>query len=114
MAKMDPQDQRSSALLGGKIPEVTEDSLAAYLAYLKAPLSWPCPLTGIEDFDGEEYSVLGPGDEGEHEQLKRTRPSYRDRFTLIALEDEPDEGVGALEGAAGFRQEEIHPSMSRG
>jgi hypothetical protein len=35
MAKIDPQNQRIRAILGGKIPEVTEDSLAAYLAYLK-------------------------------------------------------------------------------
>jgi hypothetical protein len=29
MAKIDPQDQRTSAIFGGKIPDVTEDSLAA-------------------------------------------------------------------------------------
>jgi hypothetical protein len=57
---------------------------------------WPCQLTGIEDFDWEEYYVLGPGDEGEYEHLKKTRPSYRDRFNLISLEDEPDEGTGIL------------------
>jgi hypothetical protein len=96
MAKIDPQDQRISAILGGKVPDVTEDSLAAYLAYLKAHLTWPCQLTGVEDFDWEEYYVLGPGDEGEYEHLKKTRPSYRDRFNLISLEDELDEGAGIL------------------
>jgi hypothetical protein len=96
MAKIDPQDQRISAIFGGKIPDVTEDSLAAYLAYLKVHLTWPCQLTGIEDFDWEEYYILGPGDEREYERLKQTRPSYRDRFNLISLDEEPDEGAGIL------------------
>ena len=96
MATVDPQDQRIGAIFGGGIPEVTNDSLAAYLAYLKAHLTWPCQLTGIEDFGWEEYYVFGPGDEREYEQLKKTRPSYRDRFNLNSLNDELDEGAGIL------------------
>lgn len=96
MTEIDKQDERISSIFGGEIPNVAEESLATYLAYLKEPLELPCELTGIEDFDWEEYYVLGPGDQKEYERLKKTRPSYTDKYDLLSLSDEVDGWVGIL------------------
>ena len=53
-------------------------------------------MTGIEDFRWEEYYIIGPGSEKEHEKLRKTKPSYLDTFKLIKFEDEIDESVGLL------------------
>ncbi|HKG96246.1 MAG TPA: hypothetical protein VKA97_00425 [Pyrinomonadaceae bacterium] len=71
MSEIDDQDKRISAIFGGEIPDVTEESLETYRAYLQEHLELPCQLTGIEDFDWEEYYVIGPGDQKEYETLKR-------------------------------------------
>ncbi|MCJ7582605.1 MAG: hypothetical protein MUP98_18985 [Candidatus Aminicenantes bacterium] len=55
--------------------------------YLKKNLSYPCVLTGIEDFNWEEFYVFGPGDKEEYEELKKTKPSYMDTFELLELID---------------------------
>ena len=96
MTEIDKQDERISSIFGGEIPNVAEESLATYLAYLKEPLELPCELTGIEDFDWEEYYVLGPGDQKEYERLKKTRPSYTDKYDLLSLADKVDGWVGIL------------------
>ena len=96
MSEIDDQDQRISAIFGGEIPDVTEESLETYRAYLQEHLELPCQLTGIEDFDWEEYYVIGPGDQKEYENLKKTRPSYRDKFNMISIEDLIDERAGIL------------------
>lgn len=96
MTEIDKQDERISSIFGGKIPKVTEESLATYLAYLKEHLELPCELTGIEDFDCEEYYVIGPGDQKEYERQKKTKPSYTDSYDLLSLADEADEWVGIL------------------
>jgi|SRR5215210_8228030 len=96
MSQLDAQDKRISAIFGGAIPDVTEASLETYRAYLRENLELPCQLTGIEDFSWEEYYVFGPGSQKEYESLKKTRPSYRDKFNLISFEDLIDEGAGIL------------------
>jgi len=96
MSELDDQDKRVSAILGGEIPDVAEESLETYRAYLHEHLALPCQLTGIEDFDWEEYYVIGPGDQKEYETLKKTRPSYRDTFNMVSFEDLIDERVGIL------------------
>ncbi len=95
MPKLDDQDKRISAIFGSEIPDVTEESLEIYLAYLKQHLELPCQLTGIEDFDWEEYYVIGPGDKREYERLKKSKPSYTDTFDMISF-DEVEEWVGIL------------------
>jgi hypothetical protein len=94
--KLDAQDTRISAIFGGKIPDVTEESLETYRSYLQENLELPCQLTGIEDFAWEEYYVFGPGSQKEYENLKKTRPSYRDKFNLVSFEELIDENVGIL------------------
>lgn len=96
MTEPDAQDERIRLIFGGKIPRVTEESLSLYLTYLKEHLELPCELTGIEDFGWEEQYVLGPGDWKEYEGLKKTMPSYSDKYHLISLVDEVDDWMGIL------------------
>ena len=96
MTEIDKQDERISAIFGGEIPNVTEESLSTYLTYLKEHLELPCELIGIEDFDWEEYYVIGPGDQKEYERLKKTKPSYTDKYDLLSLSHEIDGWVGIL------------------
>lgn len=96
MGKVDKQDARVMTILGTKNLDVTEAKLAIYLQYLKEHLEFPVQLTGIEDFDWEEYYVLGPGSKKEYEQLKKTRPSYTDTFKLLGFEEMIDEWTGIL------------------
>ncbi len=62
--------------------------------YLEINLELPVKLTGIEDFNWEEYYIFGPGDEREYEELKKTRPSCRDTFNMIRIDDYRDDDYG--------------------
>ena len=96
MPKLDTQAQRLANLFGTPdVPAVDTETLERYLASLKQHLALPCQLTGIEDFDWEEYYVIGPGSKAEHERLRKTRPSYMDTYALLSFEDDvdPDEGM---------------------
>ncbi len=39
-----------------------------------------------EDFQWEEFYVVGPGAKNQYEKLKRTQPSYKDRYDLLCIE----------------------------
>ena len=96
MAKLDKQEQRLANIFGTQdVPEVDTETLERYLDHLKQHLALPCQLTGIEDFDWEEYYVIGPGSKAEHERLRKTRPSYMDTYDLLSFEDgvDPDDGI---------------------
>jgi hypothetical protein len=96
MPKLDKQDQRIADIFGTKdVPDVDTETLERYLDYLKQHLEFPCQLTGIEDFDWEEYYVIGPGSQKEHEYLRKTRPSYMDTYELLSFDDnvDPDYGI---------------------
>lgn len=94
----DDQDERIAKVLGIKNfndigderLDVSKKTIKRYLKYLKEHIDYPCQLTGIEDFRWEEYYVFGPGNKKEYERLKKTRPSYTDKFTLLSFEDEID------------------------
>jgi len=64
------------------------------MQYLKQNLELPCHLTGIENFEWEEYYVVGPGSKKEYERLKKMRLSYLDTFELINFDDQVDEDYG--------------------
>ena len=97
MAKLDKQDQRIADIFGTQdVPEVDTETLERYLAHLTQHLALPCQLTGIEDFDWEEYYVIGPGSKAEHERLRKTRPSYMDTYDLLSFEDEVDLDEGIM------------------
>ncbi len=87
---MDKSDERIFRILQSDDTERTNENLEKYLDYLKKNLSYPCVLTGVEDFNWEEFYIFGPGDKEEYEELKRTKPSYTDRFELLELLDKVD------------------------
>lgn len=92
---MDKQEKRIAQIFGTKkVPDVTEKTLGRYLAYLKQHVEFPCRLTGIQDFDWEEYYVFGPGSKEEYKELRKTRPSYQDAYEVLGFEDEFDEDYG--------------------
>ncbi len=79
------QNKRIAAILGDIEELDFVETIDSYYEYLKANLKLPCEVTGIEDFSWEEFYVFGPGDEEEYEQLKKTQPSYTDRYELFEI-----------------------------
>jgi hypothetical protein len=86
MSKFDEQEKRWEAILGD-FPEGTqEEALEAYFKHLKANLRLPCEVTGIEDFRWEEPYVIGGWSRQEYKRLKKTQPSYTDKYDLLVIE----------------------------
>lgn len=103
-------ENRIQAILGeGDAQHVSENSIIKYRKYLKAHLTLPCVLTGIEDFQWEEFYVFGPGSKNEYEELKKTRPSYTDEFELIGFDDEFDSREGILANVRRISDRKISP-----
>ena len=96
MGKYEKQEERIIAILGTKKLDVTRKTLKTYLEYLKNHVEMPCQLTGIEDFEWEESYVFGFGSKKEYEELKKTQPSYTDKFSLISFIGDVDEWYGLL------------------
>lgn len=90
MNKEDIQESRIRAVLGDDGELDHEEAVKYFCEYLKKNLRFPCEVTGLEDFDGEEFYVFGPGDKEEYKQLKKTQPSYKDRYDLLAIDQETD------------------------
>ena len=86
MNAADDQHQRIEAIVGDS--KDFDAAVTQFFEYLQNSLEFPCEVTGLEDFDWEEFYVLGPGDLDEYEQLKKTQPSYTERYDLLALERE--------------------------
>lgn len=93
------QMKRIQNILGFKNEEemtVDEDNLTKYYKYLNTNIDFSVSVTGIEDFHWEEYYVFGPGDQGEYKKLKKTHPSYTDKYKIIDLDDDLDWEEGIL------------------
>jgi hypothetical protein len=88
MSKQDEQDQRIEAILGGNLEMRFKAALGVFCEHLKAHLQLPCEVTGIEDFQWEERYVIGGRPLKEYERLKKTHPSYRDRYQLLGIEQD--------------------------
>ena len=56
------------------------------LGHLRANLVLPCEVTGTEDFRWEEPYVLGGLRPKEYARLKKTQPSYTDRYQLLSID----------------------------
>jgi len=89
------QEKRIEAVFQDKTEDLSKrlETIKIYKEYLDQNLSYPIELTGIEDFNWEEFYLLGPGSQKEYEKLKKTNPSYLDTFILekiIELYDEYD------------------------
>ena len=96
MHNYDEQDKRILDILGKEfIPDVSQKTLEKYLQFIQKNIHLPCKLTGIEDFDWEEFYVFGPGSEKEYKELKKKHPSYTDTFELFEF-DETDEDYGIM------------------
>ena len=72
-------------MLGHTESRSLEETRDIFFEYLKANLSLPCEVAGYEDFRWEEFYVFGPGSKREYEQLKKTQPSYTDRYELLEI-----------------------------
>lgn len=88
--EMDAQDKRIMDIVGDPEESDFDECINAFYKYLKANLSLPCEVTGVEDFRWEEYYVIGPGNKAEYERLKKNNPSYRDRYELLKIIREAD------------------------
>lgn len=88
--KKDAQDKRIEAILGEHVDSDSDEAVQVFYEYMKAHLSLPCEVTGIEDFDWEEVYVFGPGSKREYEHRRKTQPSFRDRYTLLEINRDID------------------------
>jgi len=94
---MDDQEKRIASIFNmDEVPEVRDETLRIFLNHIKDNLDTSCEITGIEDFEWEEYYIIGPGSKKEHEKLRKTRPSFMDTYKIIGFDDEPDEDYGIL------------------
>ncbi len=77
-------------------PYKSIETIHFYEEYLAKSINYPCELTGIEDFDWEEFYILGPGSDDDYKRLKKTNPSYTDKFELISLQNKIEEWKGII------------------
>ncbi len=82
---MDAQYKRIEAILGEYEDQDWDKKNDIFYEYLKANISFPCEVTGIEDFQWEEFYVFGPGSKSEYKHFKRTSPSYTDKYMLLDI-----------------------------
>jgi len=82
----DAQELRIAKILGSEDIDVCDEATETYLKYLKNTLDLPCKVTGVEDFRWEEFYIIGLGDQGEHNELRKTQPSCMDTYMLIDIE----------------------------
>jgi hypothetical protein len=88
ISKSTAQIKRIEAIIGSDDDSTFEDGIATYFLVLSEALQIPCVVTGIEDFNWEEYYILGPGRQAEYRGRKKTQPSFQDTFQLLAIEAE--------------------------
>lgn len=81
------QEIRTEHILGEDNLKVSNESLELYRSHIQKNITFPCELTGREDFNWEEIYVLGPGDKNEYAELKKTHPSYTDTYTFMSFDD---------------------------
>jgi len=86
--KLNDQDKRILAVIGDYENVEFEEARSLYYQYLKTTLILPCEVTGVEDFHWEEIYVFGPGDQEEYKELKKTQPSYTDKYELLGIDRE--------------------------
>ncbi len=90
------QERRITTILSDDDLSVTEENQNIYFDYLQKHLQKPILLTGMEDFPWEEKYFLGGWSKKEYEKLKKTQPSYTDKFEFIELLEDIDEMYGII------------------
>ena len=94
---MDDQEKRIAAIFGmDDVLKVSAETLIIFLKYIKDNIDITCEISGIEDFEWEEYYMIGPGSKKEHEKLRKTRPSFMDTYKIFGFDDVPDDDYGIL------------------
>ncbi len=90
------QEKRIRQVFPPEIIDISRgiETIELYRNYLLTNLSFPVKLTGMEDFDWEGFYVFGPGNKGEYEKLKKSKPSYTDTFSMSKMDDYYDEDYG--------------------
>jgi hypothetical protein len=86
MSKFDEQMKRCEVILGDAAEGTQEECLQVFFKHLKANLELPCEVTGAEDFDWEEPYIFGGWSQQEYKRLKKTQPSYKDKYELLDIE----------------------------
>ncbi|MEG3924870.1 calcium-binding protein [Microcoleus sp. D3_18a_C4] len=104
-------ETKISKILGSKNIDVSLKNSVKYLNYIKQNIQLPCHVTGIEEFEWEEEYTMGSGSKKEYARLKKTQPSYTDRFTINRLEDlvVQEEGIFVEVQRVGDRQKFMLP-----
>lgn len=99
-------ETKISKILGSKNINSSLKNSVKYLDYIKQNIQLPCHVTGIEEFEWEEEYTMGSGSKKEYARLKKTQPSYTDRFTINRLEDlvVQEEGIFVEVQRVGDRQ----------
>lgn len=85
MNEYDAQIARIVDLVGHDDDPDFDASRAKFFDYLSNELELRCDVTGVEDFEWEEFYVIGPGSRHTYESLKVHQPSYNDVFELVAI-----------------------------
>lgn len=89
-------EPKITAILGSKNLEVNLPNHSKYLSYLSKAVQKPCTLTGNQEFAWEEYYIFGSGTIKQHQKQRKTKASYMDEFTLIALSQDISETEGIM------------------
>ena len=87
MSEQDKRMERIDAIVGDD-EEHAGQMIGKYFEYLKANLQLPCEVTGIEDFQWEEMYVMTSMLANEYQMLKKTQPSFRDRYQLLDIQEQ--------------------------
>jgi hypothetical protein len=85
---------RIEHILGEDNLKLSYDSLVKYRSHIQSNIVFPCDLTGREDFNWEEIYLFGGGDKNEYAELKKSKPSYTDKYTFMSFDDEVEEVDG--------------------
>ena len=96
MTDHDAQELRIEKILGEDNLHVSDESLVMYRSYLQNNIKIPFELTGSEDFQWEEFYIIGPGDKKKYEELKKTRPSYTDVYKFMSFDDQIEDMPGVM------------------
>ncbi len=85
---LDEDDQRIAEILEDTNIYYTEEKLEKYRKFLEENLNPNLLLTGSELFPWEERFFFGYGDKHEYKEMRKTRPSSKDLFRFMSIEDE--------------------------
>ena len=84
---MDAQWKRIESIVGKSETVTFENQRDAFYKHLLRTLELPCEVTGTEDFNWEERYVIGGASRAEYERLRQDRPSYKDKYELLAIQE---------------------------